>query len=227
MRTAVVTGVWGESYRELAQITAPRLEEYANRIGAEFVILPDGPPHLSKMFWKLTVRDALAKFDRLIWMDVDCLVRRDCPNLLSIVPHDQWAAYDELETFGELVVWSRHNDMVRVCKEDGLPIPETHGRYFNAGVQVIPAQLAFLYADPPAGADLSDLLGEQHRINVRFHATGHPPFCLPRCFNTITYHLPPRRWESSAFVAHVAHTSHELRMTEIRRIESLWKGRGV
>jgi hypothetical protein len=60
-------------------------------------------------------------------------------------------------------------------------------------------------------------------VNVRLHLSGAVPYCLPDCFNEMVNHHPPRRWESSAFIAHFAGGGElSVRLLAIQRLKTLW-----
>ena len=54
MKTALVTGAFGDRYLRMAEVTFPNLKAYADRIGADFHALkvrrfPQGTPHWDKL----------------------------------------------------------------------------------------------------------------------------------------------------------------------------------
>lgn len=221
MSLAVCSAAWGDHAEEIAALSFPGFKEYARRTGAEFVTLPPGPPGLPPVFWKNEVRVVLERMDRVLWLDADCLVRPDCPDLFGLVPPDRFAAHDELEYATDTEVYLRHQDVVGVCLEDVLPVPNTRGRHFNAGVYLAPARCA-VHFNYPIGVPRT-LVGEQSRLNTRLFLTNEDVYCLPECFNRLVYHHPPRRWQHSAYIAHFAGMGiPEVRLRDMSSLHTLW-----
>ena len=83
MRTAVVTLTTGPVFEAMAEVSHPTLKAYAERIGAEFVVLSDedAARHSTPHWAKLKLGDLLNRYDRIIYLDTDILVREDCPDL--------------------------------------------------------------------------------------------------------------------------------------------------
>ena len=96
MKTAVVTCTFGDKYISLSKLTHHTLKSYADRIGADFVVINE--KKLSKKFVhyeKFQLRGLFAKYSRIIYMDSDMLVRDDCPDLFKEVPEDKIGIFNE------------------------------------------------------------------------------------------------------------------------------------
>ena len=63
----------------MAEVSHPTLKAYAERIGAEFVVLSDedAARHSTPHWAKLKLGDLLNRYDRIIYLDTDILVRED------------------------------------------------------------------------------------------------------------------------------------------------------
>jgi len=87
MKLALVTRA-DENVKEMTDVTHPVIKKYAERCGAEFIILTDDkkPP---ESHWRiLQVYKLLDEYDRIIIMDSDVIVKKNCPNLFEVVPED-------------------------------------------------------------------------------------------------------------------------------------------
>lgn len=74
--------------REMTDITHPIIKKYAEKVGADFIILDDAQglhPH----YRILQLYKLFDIYDRIISFDSDIVITPDCPNLFEIVPEDK------------------------------------------------------------------------------------------------------------------------------------------
>ena len=179
--TVLITGRdgprWeGGWYNDLAALTHPSLEAYAKRIGAEFVV--HDRMALSKSvthYEKLILGELLKKYDRIVFMDTDMLVRNDCPDLFKEVPADLFGAVAEDTVIDRRQAWrsAKHSFGIdceippgRLYVNSGLMVVSKE----HAGVFVMPQQEKFEFAD-------------QSWINLRLCLLATPMRYLPYQFN--------------------------------------------
>lgn len=131
MKKAVVTICIGEEYAELSKLTHPTLKNYAERIKADFIVLDScqTTPHWEKF----ALKDLLSKYDRIIYLDTDLIIRDDCPDLFEIVPYNQIGAFNE----GKFV--SREYSLIETAKAYGIDSSKIkwNGKYYNTGAMVL------------------------------------------------------------------------------------------
>ena len=92
MKLLVVTRA-DDKIKEMTDITLPSITEYAKKIGADFKILSHKPllmtednrPH----YRILEVENLLDEYDRVLCIDCDMIVNKNCPNIFDIVPEDK------------------------------------------------------------------------------------------------------------------------------------------
>lgn len=90
-------------------ITRTNHQRYAAKIGCDYVVvrtekLPRPPVKLidtenafdHDCFFKFAVNQATAKYDQSLYLDGDCVVTRDCPNIFDFVPVGKYGFVDEL-----------------------------------------------------------------------------------------------------------------------------------
>ena len=86
MKTAIATRA-DNNIKEMTDITHPIMRKYAEKIGADFIVLGDkGEEHYHYRI--LQLYDLFDKYDRIISMDSDILIQDNCPNLFDVVPED-------------------------------------------------------------------------------------------------------------------------------------------
>lgn len=154
---AVVTISIGDNYSLISKLTHPTLKRYADKIGADFVVI-DKPSH-TPHWEKFQIYDLLVKYNRIIYLDTDLIVRDDCPNLFDMVPEFQ------LGIFNEGRFEPRTGSLQEACKEYGKSIPKKwDGTYYNTGVMVLSRRHRSLFKTPHHVADLG--MFEQGYLNM-------------------------------------------------------------
>lgn len=125
------------------------MQAYALRIGADFKCIQhenhsESPlirPHAVKFYSGLE----LDRYDRVLWIDADCLVSPHCPDLFGHVPPQ----YSFAAWCGEPEAFDPYWELKR---------PQYRHGYFNSGV--------VLSSDPrPFARGLEILLNSEHRLN--------------------------------------------------------------
>jgi hypothetical protein len=221
MKKAVVTLTIGPKFDALARLTHPTLKAYADRIGADFIVLSDmitcQQPHWSKFL----LYDLLPDYDRIIFLDTDIIVRDDCPDLTEIVPPDKLGMFNEgkfvprLESLREAVV---------AYKEE---IPKWDGQsYYNSGVMVVSKQHRTLFKSPEKLLPLG--MYEQGYINLRIFRDEWKMFDLPYPYNRMTcmddLTGDPRH---NAYIVHYAGAPDNVSTTELMTVMQndleIWK----
>jgi hypothetical protein len=87
VKRAIISYAEGDEHKELAGMTWPLMQAYADLCGAEFVgfsAAPDIPRHPS---WKklACIADALVAFDEVLWLDTDVVVATQ-ENIFDEIP---------------------------------------------------------------------------------------------------------------------------------------------
>ena len=235
MHRLVLTITGGEQAQAWAGVARPFMAHYARRCGADFRDVTGPPPYPGLMDaarWNYAkqdaMREALAEYDRVLWLDADVLVRPDAPDLFAMVPATHWGALDESDvacaTPGmQGLVQAEQGHLSAVCILEAAPIPNSYGRYFNCGVQVASKQHSFLYERPSVLEDHG--WGEQTRTNARLF--GRPDtliYHLPECMNCMTWYARPHYWRN-AFLIHYAGLNG--RLERMRLDASRWAALGL
>jgi lipopolysaccharide biosynthesis glycosyltransferase len=81
-----------DNIKEMTDITFPTIKEYAKKCGADFKVLshtPDVNTYDNKPHYRiLEVYNLFEEYDRILCLDCDMLVLKECPNIFNIVPED-------------------------------------------------------------------------------------------------------------------------------------------
>ncbi len=203
-----------------ASITIGRMREYADRTGADFIVLE--PKEWHGMMDRKMLRDVVASYDQSLLLDLDIVVSREAPSLLGLCPDDTvWMTPDSEP--GDLVCSHRVRDMVviqamlgSVCWVSG---------YGNNGVVVASRQHANAWSD---WVPVPLALCEQTTLNYRVRKLGFKIGWLDRKWNSMAINNSvPDCLESceaiarDAFFAHAAGIPGDIRPSAIIAFDKL------
>ena len=159
MKTCVFTVTIGEYYKNLAVITHPIIQRYADKIGADFLVADESDKTLITQKWnKFMIYQLLNKYDRIIYVDTDLIIRDDCPNLFDVVPSDK------LGMFNEGKYAPRLEYIQDASKAYGEDVYKWNGKFYNSGVMVI-SRIHKQIFKPPILTDTIET--DQPYINLR------------------------------------------------------------
>ncbi len=132
MANLVVCIAIGYEYQQIAALTLGSVRAYAAKIGAEFLCITEKKIATTTAHWeKCRIVDLLDTYARVLYLDVDLIIRHDCPDLFALVPEDCLGA------FVESPFTDRSRElMIAVCKEYGVTLASWDGKYLNSGVIV-------------------------------------------------------------------------------------------
>jgi hypothetical protein len=197
--------------RDMLEVSLDLMMRYAVRIGADFKVVQQQNhsdralprPHAVKFY----VGHELDRYDRVVWIDADCLVSPAAPNIFDAIP----SGY-------EFAAWC---DEVRVFANAPVKRPVyTHG-YFNSGVFMSAVPTPFTLAmrfltekdELLTSVERAAIMGEQTPLNKAVHDLRLPVFKLGAEWNFL---LSPARCAEfdvetnleSAYIVHCAGGAH-------------------
>jgi hypothetical protein len=176
-RFCVVTIAVGANYEHLATLTHPRIKNYADRIGADFVVWKDSGTHTIPAYRKLDVVDLLKKYERVLYIDTDILIRPDAPNIFDIVPETQLGLFEE----------GRFSERKMAFYEYGKAVGDNCdgwlNRYYNTGVIVASRGHEGAFAQPQI--EINNYY-EQTCINYNVYKFNVPVFELHYKWNRMS-----------------------------------------
>lgn len=136
---AVITMAIGERFSRMYELTGGPMREYARRIGADFDIIRTASPlaNITRAFEKFQIQQFLKKYDRIIYLDADVVVKDSCPDLFDIVPDTYIGAF--LEVSPEMMDDGCSRRMQKHMRKAQQLLGEIGWTtdYFNAGVMVV------------------------------------------------------------------------------------------
>jgi len=81
----LVITFYGPELASLAKFTHPTMRTYADRIGADFLAVPERQPDYQ----------SLGDYERILMLDTKIVIRDDAPSLFNVVPEGWIGAYEE------------------------------------------------------------------------------------------------------------------------------------
>ncbi len=140
----VLTVAIGDQYQQIAKHTHPSIRAYANKVGAKFACIDKPMIAKTTPHWeKFGLFDMFDKYERILYLDTDLIVRDDCPNLFDVVPDDCIGMFDEAP------YTDRSKELlIDICKSYGVTLRSWNGRYYNSGVIVSSRQHKHLFRKP-------------------------------------------------------------------------------
>lgn len=206
-KLAVVTINIGTYYEVVSKMTIPTMQAYAERIGADFIEINEAKlknqvDNYSAYWAKFQLFDHLEDYDRLIYLDLDTVVRPHCPNLFEMVPEDTFAALYETD-------YMTPKHAIDDLETPDGPIP-WDGKYFNVGVMVVSKchRPAFKLENGFKGGKKYP---EQTLLNANIRDMGYPTQHLDYRFNHMYFIGKDNRLRAESFIIHYAAIPQVLR----------------
>lgn len=157
--TLVFTISIGEYYKEISNYTLPFLKKYADKIGSDFLNITEHNPDFITQKWnKFLIYSLLNEYKRIIYLDIDLIIREDCPSLFDVVPESKLGMFNE----GRYAPRSEYIQQASEYYKE--PLKKWDGRFFNSGVMVISRRHKQLFR-MPRGIDYVET--DQPYINLR------------------------------------------------------------
>jgi len=141
---AIVIICIGKAHQQFYQISKPTIEAYARKVGAELIEITEQTTNtISPHFEKFQIYDLLIKYQRILYLDIDLIIRDDCPNLFELVPEDKIGLFDESPHKNHI----RH--MVEASQTYKIKIEKDYdGSYYNTGVFILSRMHRDLFQPP-------------------------------------------------------------------------------
>ena len=214
--TLVLTISIGDYYNEVAKLTTPSIQAYAKKIGADYLNINEFNPHYITQKWnKFHIHELLNKYKRILYLDIDILVREDTLNLFEIVPENK------LGMFNEGRYTPRFEFLEQASEYYGEPLKTWNGKFYNSGVMVI-SRIHKNIFKLPKGQDFVET--DQPYINLRILNDKVEMFDLDYKFNRMDIldrFCGINRLDS--YIVHYAGAPQDIQMDVMRKDIEQWK----
>lgn len=177
---AVATVATNKAGADLLAISRPSLHDYAERLGADFVVLdwPGVPEY--PISAKFALPRILEHYERVVFLDADILVASDALDLFEAVEPDELGIYDDLPEI--LIKGTRFIDEYQRFRE-AMKLKRSPVRFYgNTGVMVLSKMHREVLTVPPEPMPVMHC-AEQHWWISRMHECGTKLRFLPKKAN--------------------------------------------
>ena len=94
----VLTIVVGEYHQSISKLTLPSIKKYAEKIHADFKCIESSS--FEEIEWEKTIIFKLLNdYKRIIFFDIDLIIRQDCPSLFDIIPDNKLGLFNSGKYF--------------------------------------------------------------------------------------------------------------------------------
>lgn len=218
MKKLIFTEASGFVFSRFAELTVPLMKSYAQRIGADFIYQEKERKSKYPLYGKYEVFNLLNEYDRVLFLDVDIIVRPDSPDIFSIVPQGNFAAFQEGAWCDDNELLARKELLQKIANAHNIEILDFDmtKNYFNAGVFLVDKKHKDLFLMPNENPIMSEITSEQNLLNLRLFYSKNKTYHLPMCFNSMPFRWS--RWyiEDSYFI-HYAGTPTDIRFKTINQ----------
>jgi len=212
-RNAIATICIGDEFKQLAKITHPLLIAYAQKCGADFLVIDTligETKHAHHA--KLALFDYLDRYERVAYIDTDILAKKDARSLFDVVPEDCFGVW--LEDKMERGITSR----IAGAQAAYGSLPQWKGGYFNAGLMVASKKHREIFSVESANRFQSHPESDQSYFNWRVRELNVQIFELSQAYNHTVWKMDAARFRSS-LIHHIGTgaPSYLSRPTRLRR----------
>jgi len=207
-KNIIITSAWGEYPDFFKKVTLPRFEYISSKWNVDFKILQEKQEN--SLFNKLLIKDTCKSYDRVLFLDFDCVISRNTPNIFDTFEEGYiYAALDS--SIGDENCFHRSQEMIEMQAYFGT-IGWTKG-YYNSGVILMDQIHHYIWNNfQNCGVKFTD----QTWFNYFLRKYGFDHKTLPReynsfglnsIYNTISpfeFINLPENIASHAYIAHAA-----------------------
>lgn len=158
MKNALCLFAIGKKYEKILEKNISQFEIYAKKCNAELVIINEPLDKTFKrtlLYQKLLVPSHLEKYNKVVFLDLDIVISKNCPSLFDLLPDDKGlaAVYSPRGTEKFKLMWKNHPDILNETVETYFTkrnFPKANGLTgnINGGVLVFnPSKIGKLFKD--------------------------------------------------------------------------------
>jgi lipopolysaccharide biosynthesis glycosyltransferase len=214
--TLVLTISIGDYYNKVSALTLPSIKKYAEKISADFININEfNSEYITQKWNKFHIHELLNSYKRIIYFDIDLIIRDDAPNLFEIVPENK------LGMFNEGRYAPRYEFLEQAASYYGEQLKPWNGKFYNSGVMVISRIHKHMFK-LPIGHDFVET--DQPYLNLRILNDKIEMYDLDYKFNRmdlVDKFCGISRLDS--YVVHYAGAPKDIQMEVIKKDIEQWK----
>jgi lipopolysaccharide biosynthesis glycosyltransferase len=211
-KNLVLTISTGDIFTSISKFTNPTIQKYAKKINADFISL-DKTKSADPKWEKMEVYNLFNKYNRIILLDNDLIIRDDCPNLFDIVSDKELGALNEKKYF-------QNAEKIKLeAQKYKMEIKKITNDYYNTGVLVLSRMHKSIFK--PINTILGDF---NDYFNAVLQRDKIKMFDLEYKFNRIHYQDNfvgiPRH---DSYIIHYAQAPDDIMLDLIPKDLEIWK----
>jgi hypothetical protein len=132
----VLTISIGDYYNKISKLTLSSIQKYSKKINSDFLNINEETINHNYILdddyslQKFQIYDLLNQYKRIIYFDIDLIIREDTPNLFDIVPTTEIGLMNEAK-------FKQNHELINFAEAYGEPLKKWDGTFYNTGVMVI------------------------------------------------------------------------------------------
>jgi lipopolysaccharide biosynthesis glycosyltransferase len=206
MKRAIVTRA-DSGVDEWIRLTHPIMRKYAEKCKADFVVMSGPAPFVvshhsgrpAHYYRVLRIRDLLECYDRILHLDTDMIINKDCPDIFEVVPEDMIGGVRE-------DVGTRQLDRLQQIKyiQHRLGDIGWKDKYINEGTFLVSRQHKDIFL-PHRGKYWTGWAGSQSHMSYNIHKFNFNIYDLGYKWNHMT--MFSETWNNNAdrFKSNIIH----------------------
>lgn len=165
---AVVTVAIGDAYTGILSLSGQTMRRYSERVGADYLPITDmgmmNGDGFSAHWAKFNIYNLLKTYNRILFLDVDTIIRDDCPDLFDMVPDTKIGAFNEGAFSPRAPLLNAGSKVYNISIKGPN---KNRGIYYNTGVMVLSRKFRNLFHPPREYIKFDGDYGEQTFLNLR------------------------------------------------------------
>lgn len=211
MKKAIITRA-DAGVQDWIDTTHSIIQKYADKCEADFIVLSDksdanviNKKHINQWSRMLQIGDALDSYDRVLQLDTDVLINKDCPNIFDVVPYEKIGGV--YEDKGSRQPNRRYR--MKMIQDAWGDVNWTNG-YINMGIWLIskPHKNIFTKVNGEIwnqDGKITGYSGEQSHFGWLTKKLGHETMDFGFKFNHMSMFSEPWNGSANRFDSHIIH----------------------
>jgi len=192
-----------DNIKEMTDISLPLIKDYANKCNADFMVfdhISDCNDSYGKWHYRIMkMGKMLQEYDRVLHLDSDIIINKNCPDIFEHVPKDKIASVFEDKGTRTL---DRRKRMEKIQKRYGSV--QWHNGYINTGVFLVSKRHSIIF-DTIQGDYWTDFGYDDVHLGYNIHRTTEKVFELDYKFNHMSMFSEPWNQSANRFDSYIIH----------------------
>ena len=211
---ALCTVAVGRKSQELAEYTLPAMQRYADRVGADLVVLTDDHVPAYPIANKFAVEHVADAYERTLFVDIDAFIRDGAPSMFDLPAGTVYIHDDSPFNRDPNPEWQRR-EYEAIARQQR--VPNTASKCWNTGVVLCDREHASIWS-PPVRPLITSHTAEQSWIGLQLHNSGISFSTFDVRWNTQFWFHNFEKMEPEAWFIHMAAASHAERLAKFKEM---------